>query len=268
MKSKRRLSARRGRTSTRPFASTRRSSNASSRGEAYLQAREFTKATADFTQVLECAEEGTFLFRNALRLRGFAYLQSNQQEDALRDYERLLHTKSLAVDDACTVPVTVEMIRAGMFLLTDRTDEYRQACADMLKQCDGLDAWGIYTTARACMLAPDAVEDPLQVVELARRAASTTRVDREPWYTFTLGMAYCRAGEFEKAIECLQAFTKNDELTARGRYALALAHHYAGNSAEARKYLAQALEGNAEHGPGPRLGGIGSAAARGGNGDR
>ena len=56
-------------------------------------------------------------------------------------------------------------------------------------------------------------------------------------------MAYCRAGEFEKAIECLQAFTKNDELTARGRYALALAHHYAGNSVEARKYLEQALEG-------------------------
>ncbi len=216
------------------------------RGEAYLQSGQFAQAAADFTEVLEQSPEGTFRFRNALRLRAYGHLLSQQPQDALSDYERLLRTKSVERDDGCTCAATLNMIRAGIFLLQDQTDAYREACAELLKHSDQLqDPWDIYEAARACTLAPQSVDDPSQIVTLARRAAAKTSVTREPWYTFTLGMAYCRAGEYEQAIECLRAFEENNGRTALGQYALALAHHYAGDSREARRYLAQALEGNA-----------------------
>ncbi len=86
------------------------------RGEAYRHIGDYERAAADFTNVLERSQEGSFLFRKALQLRGVAYLQGERKEDALRDYERLLKTKSVDPDDWCTLPANVAMVRTGILL--------------------------------------------------------------------------------------------------------------------------------------------------------
>ena len=90
---------------------------------------------------------------------------------------------------------------------------------------------------------PGAVDDPLQIVERARFAASQATTLRAPWYQYTLGMAHFRAGQLEEAGQCFR-----DSLAAGwGRVfnwlGLALVHHQAGDLPKARECLAKAMDG-------------------------
>ena len=118
------------------------------RGEAYRHIGDYEKAAADFTNVLERSQEGSFLFRKALQLQGVAYLQGERKEDALHNYEQLLKTKSVDPDDWCTLPANVAIVRTGILLMSDRTAEYRQACAEMLERFSA-DAFSIVRRLRA-----------------------------------------------------------------------------------------------------------------------
>ena len=108
------------------------------RGETYLETREYERAVADFTTAIEQSKEGSFDFRNAVRLRGLAHLRSDHKEDALRDYDLLRTSEPLGSVDVPTEVVTAEMIRAGILLLCGRRAEYREACKTMVKRFSGV----------------------------------------------------------------------------------------------------------------------------------
>jgi WD40 repeat protein/serine/threonine protein kinase/tetratricopeptide (TPR) repeat protein len=111
---------------------------------------------------------------------------------------------------------------------------YRRACTGFM------DRWGKgadpNTLAWLCVLAPDALADPGQIVQLAERAykqSPTTEVCN------TLGAALYRAGKWKRAVETLDknqgAFAASDWLF------LAMAHHRLGHADKAREFLEKAV---------------------------
>jgi serine/threonine protein kinase/Flp pilus assembly protein TadD len=139
---------------------------------------------------------------------------------------------------------------APMFLLADDTDAYRQQCARALDEVgDTAEARTAYLVARTCALAPDAVTDPAKLVEMAERAV---QFRPEPHYLHTLGLAYYRAGQFDKAIELLHRSMKgNWRAHAANWLVLAMAHQRLGHAEEARKWFDKAVQWLDKTDPGP-----------------
>jgi tetratricopeptide (TPR) repeat protein len=95
--------------------------------------------------------------------------------------------------------------------------------------------------ARSCLIGPKALDDlsvPRRLVELAAE-----RQTKPYWWNYVQGLAHYRAGQYERAIECLN---KSMELrptwtaVALNWPVLAMAHHRLGHAAEARRYLEKA----------------------------
>jgi tetratricopeptide (TPR) repeat protein len=95
--------------------------------------------------------------------------------------------------------------------------------------------------ARACVVAPGTAADPGLVVQLAEKALAR---DRDWIRLRLLGAALVRAGEADGAVERL---TEGIKANPEGGDApdwlwLALAHQQKGRTAEARRWLARAVE--------------------------
>src|SRR5262249_58744328 len=87
---------------------------------------------------------------------------------------------------------------APVLLLADATDVYRQQCARVMAQLhDTKEPRTAFLVARICALGPDSAADPAKLVQIAERAVQP---QRGAHYLHALGLAYYRAGEFEKAI--------------------------------------------------------------------
>jgi Flp pilus assembly protein TadD len=106
----------------------------------------------------------------------------------------------------------------------------------------------VYHTARACVLAPDAIADPMRAVELAEQAQSS--LPGAPWAMYTLGMAHLRAGGLDEAAQSLQESLEVDP-TWDARFlnwlGLALVHHERGETEEARQWLGKAVDLMEQH---------------------
>ena len=118
---------------------------------------------------------------------------------------------------------------------------YRDVCRQMLDRFgDGANNTDILNTVRACVLAPEPVIDP---ADLVRRAQHANAFEKANWKLYVEGLAHYRAGQYERALERLrEAWSLDPNWPARAiTYpALAMAYHRLGKADEARQALASA----------------------------
>ena len=138
-------------------------------------------------------------------------------------------------------------------LYTGDSEGYRKTCDWMLDhftQRESLDnAFGPTWTCWVCVLAPDVVEDFVEVIKLAERGvarSNNTALDR-----LNRGAILYRAGRFEEAIEKLEELVAPWEKTGQvpvmispafAWFFLAMAHHQLDQQEEAEKWLSKATE--------------------------
>jgi uncharacterized protein (TIGR03067 family) len=127
------------------------------------------------------------------------------------------------------------------FRLLARGDRagYRKLCAQLVQLSSTVQtADEIGHIARICLLSVDSGIRPEEAALLAERAGKSVRA---PWHQYALGLAHYRAGQFERAIQCLH---QADQW--RGRpinwLIMAMAHHRLGRVSEARGWLDWACE--------------------------
>src|SRR5262249_54547757 len=95
--------------------------------------------------------------------------------------------------------------------------------------CNNL-AW-TYATA------PAALRDAKAAVSLAKEAVG--KFPQNSVYRNTLGFAYYRAGQYQQAVETLQANLRDaeDRFLAYDLYPLAMSYHQLGDTAKAQEYV-------------------------------
>jgi serine/threonine protein kinase/Flp pilus assembly protein TadD len=202
----------------------------------YIYLGAYEKAIADYCEVIRHESEKS----GAYPYRAEAYSALGRYDEALADAKRFVE---LWPDDA-----VVALTPAQMLLLADRTKEYRQACVEILDRFGhSEDAVTLRHVARACVLAPKAVPDPMVPVQLAQRAVSR---DPSAGTLNTLGMAHLRAVQLDEAArrfhESLDSYPDWD-----GHFlnwlGLALVHHERGETEDTRQCLGKAIELMTEH---------------------
>jgi tetratricopeptide (TPR) repeat protein len=130
-----------------------------------------------------------------------------------------------------------------IFLLAKDLPAYRGTCRLLLRDYRHTDDEGeILDVTWACSLAPDAVDEPDEVVRLAERGRAA---QPEVWdQAENLGAALYRAGRYRAAVDELKAAIRlnGEGGTPATHFFLAMAHHGAGRAEEARACLDRALE--------------------------
>jgi serine/threonine protein kinase/Tfp pilus assembly protein PilF len=145
----------------------------------------------------------------------------------------------------------------GVLLMAGERESYRQRCRWLFEgmrpprsigplvfvRNNSQEARVEYCAARACVLGPNALDDPGWIVRLAEHALAVE--PRNAWYLHTLGMAHYRAGEFDRAAQRLHESLKATppwQANAVNWLGLSLVHHRLGQPREARLWLDRALK--------------------------
>jgi len=164
--------------------------------------------------------------------RGQILAQAKKWDEAAEFFGRVIDRRGLSED---------ALQAACLHLLTDRPDAYRKFCTKLIDQAGDVSDPGVaFVLARTCILVPEAVASPEQIVRWAERAVSN---ERSPWRLHVLGAAYCRSGQYDRAIELLQesAATRWSAAgEAQNALVQAIAHARQGNSEAATKCLDRA----------------------------
>ena len=129
---------------------------------------------------------------------------------------------------------------APFLLLSGQQDEYRRICRELLeKHAQTESAATASHVVRMCVLDPDFGESE-RLISLGQRAAK----GGNDWNLYALGMAYCRAGDYDRAIEWLQKAFDSQKRTHGGpavaALQLAITCHRAGRMEEAKSWLDKA----------------------------
>src|SRR5262249_31529766 len=239
------------------------------RGYAYVNLRQWQNAVADLSAALQPEWAGACFpiawglaylhpaqrpgFRKmrslsiiandeSVRLhRGLAYAELGQWEQAAADLGRAGKLKPAS--PAVWYQYALLRLHQG-----DR-DGYRSACAHLLdhfghaKQLDTTEivAW-------TCVLSPNAVGDPAQIVHLAEKALASE--PKHSSYLNTLGAALYRAGQYAEAVQRLTESEALFEKTQKPSHTVvytwlfrAMAHQRLGQTAQAQQWLAKAVQG-------------------------
>jgi tetratricopeptide (TPR) repeat protein len=99
---------------------------------------------------------------------------------------------------------------APLCLQTDKVEEYRRICREMLTRFGNTDKPEIAErTAKTCLLTPDAVSDLEPVLKLADKAVVTTPKEHPlyRWRVLSKGLAEYRAGHYADAMEWVNRFS-------------------------------------------------------------
>jgi len=134
---------------------------------------------------------------------------------------------------------------ATLELSAGDTDSYRRVCRQMLERFgDTADPVVADRTAKACLLAPDAVADSNAVQKLAERSVTgTDKHEFYRWFVLTKALAEYRAGRHEDATRWLKKFDPDPAGGTPDATAFALqatARQHLSEAAEARKALSAA----------------------------
>jgi tetratricopeptide (TPR) repeat protein len=152
------------------------------------------------------------------------------------------YVKALDLEEAIDLPTWLacacSLVQAG------DTEGYRKLCDRMLNRFgQSGDVHQIAFLAHICVLAPNALADSGRVVQLAEQRSSMT-ADIElhrHWSRHILGLAYYRAGQFEKAVATLEAGQIEpglpSETQASNWLALAMCRHRLGQDGKAAAAL-------------------------------
>ena len=184
-------------------------------GLIYNQLGQQSEARAEFSKAIDLDSN----FGLALRARMFGYVRQCQWDKAALDLARLAqlepdrHWHWYQAAPVC-------------LLLGDK-EEYRRICRTMLARFGHTDKVGIAeTTAKTCILAPDAVSDLRPVFKLADQAVTSTPDDR--WCVLTKALAEYRAGQYAAAVDRLNRLCPQVDavhLDATAFAVLAMAKH-------------------------------------------
>src|SRR5262249_12254247 len=149
-------------------------------------------AVRDYTQALALGEKTWEVWNN----RGVAHLHLSHWKEAAADFEKVLTLPG----EGSTATGLTRLSRARAY--QGDAAGYRRACSQLVaaKQFKEAAAALLTTQVRVCVLAPDALADPQQVVQLAERAFTQ---DKTALGRNTLGAALYRAGQWQQAVEVL-----------------------------------------------------------------
>lgn len=165
--------------------------------------------------------------------RGRYYALRGRWAAAATNYARAFRSRSIC-DEAI-------FEYAGALLLTGDVEGYRRVCTNLAAaSAEAGDFCVAFVKARTCGIAPVESVPPQQLVDWA---AECVKDDQRPWMLHVLGLAYYRAGDFQRAIETLEqsnALPWDDPAPALNSLVLAMAHQRLGNTDEARRWLQKA----------------------------
>jgi tetratricopeptide (TPR) repeat protein len=230
------------------------------RGRLYAKREQWDKVAADFTRALDLLPADPSLYgerslvcnelvgwdkarAKALKLRpqdsqlqvavGRRYARLSRWQEAARFYAPVIKSRPVHDD-------TFEY--ACLLLLQGDIKGYRDYCEWLVQRAGKTtDAFEAYVLARTCGLADQTAARAKQAVRWGEQAAADS--PDAPWVVHALGMAHCRARQFEPAVDRL---TESEESTWDGgkplnQLGLALALHRAGHPSGARQWLDDAL---------------------------
>jgi WD40 repeat protein len=132
--------------------------------------------------------------------------------------------------------------RALLCLGREDNEGYRKICEQLTAKLGQLsDANAINSAIWTCLLFPDALPDMTPLVRAGEQLLASGQ--RSSAMLNTLGITYYRAGEYDAAIEHLEAAVKAErgEGTPWDWLFLAMAHHRLGHGDDARKWHEQAI---------------------------
>lgn len=233
----------------------------------FCQLGDYDKAVIELTELLEQRPNDGY----ALQLRAFAYykigdsgaaqadcdaLLSLYQESPLQAHSRLASlyfalnrdddaiAECFKATDATPADASTSVLKAALLMLADRPDLYREACADTLERFAQDEKPEMRAlVARCCVLAPGAVGNPTQPVELADIGVAGK--PQTAWSLHNLGMAHFRAGHLDEAEQRLrESLRVNPQWPAtRLNYlGLALVYCARGDFEQATGWYAKAVE--------------------------
>jgi tetratricopeptide (TPR) repeat protein len=167
--------------------------------------------------------------------RGNFHADQGDCEQAAADYAQAF-TREAPADPMVWMRHAHLRLRVG-----DRAG-YRELCAKMQEKfgaTENIDAFALLT--HTCVLGPDGLEAAAALRLAERRFAMTPAPSvHHVWSFHVLGLAYYRAGEDRKAVDCLTRGLKKywyGEQEVLNWPVLAMAHHRLGHTAEARKWF-------------------------------
>ena len=167
-------------------------------------------------------------------------LYAGRKAEAIAKSRDLIFLFHRAVEQSPDDPDLRYQLALALLLAGDR-EGYRRVCAATLEHFGRSQDPLVGAAARACLVAPGAVLDPLVPLRLAERA--NAQEPSVPWRIYVLGLAEYRAGRYNGAVERLE-----ESLTLGTTWAsaplnypvLAMAHHRLGHGDESRRWLEKA----------------------------
>jgi tetratricopeptide (TPR) repeat protein len=196
-------------------------------GEAFQGMGRLDEAIAEFQEAIRIDKD----LLEAHIGRGMTFAERGEWEKAAADFARAAGLK-----DARAV---VQYYQALLCLRAGDAGGYRDSCAGMLKRWGTSDSFTLWT----CVLAPNAVGDPMALANGAEKA-----VGKEPkdlMSANSLGAALYRAGRYDEAARQLTRASGLDPGRTSLIYTwffLAMTHHRLGHAPQARQWLDKALQ--------------------------
>jgi tetratricopeptide (TPR) repeat protein len=201
----------------------------------YHENRQYDEALADYARAVKINPNNAFAYQNRSRL----YAELEKYEFAISDYAKLMVLMPSAHN---------AYLHALAHLGADDVVGYRRACAALVEQYrETDDTDSAHWTAWTCTLAPGALENPGQAVQLAEMAVGA---DSEIFHVNTLAGALLRDGQYEEAVKQLNELVAEWENAGEQRdrtslsyicFFLAMAHHHLGHVDDANQFYEQAV---------------------------
>ena len=217
----------------------------------YVNEGRYDEAKTLLVKVLEGMRPGerdNALTLNSLDKLASLYINKGRYEEAEQVYVKAVELSP----DTLVKSGSIALLQ----LYAGDIEGYRRTCTQMLDhfaQREDLDS-SFASICWACSLAPDAVEDFVDVIKLAEKLAEREkeRFKRPGQAHLNLGALLYRAGRLEEAIELLEGLPvpqeKEGQLPVRTSppvsawFFLAMAHHQLDQHEEAEKWLVKANE--------------------------